>query len=178
MSGVNKGRKKKKNDQGNGQGSDDETAKPCLSCKEEVSDVGIGCSRCAKWSCLACAKISKKQYEVIGTIQNYHWYCEKCLQPALIAVKSDAEIEARCKEFCKGIEDRIKSVETTMKTKADEAAIDNVEAKILKLENDMKHFSKDISQTNVKFNLVRDEDSEKKKRELQKLMTEMMMKKS
>ena len=34
------------------------------------------------------------------------------------------------------------------------------------MENDLKHFAKDISKTNVKIDLVRDEDTEKKKREM------------
>ena len=158
------GKKNKKKDDENG--LEVEEAKPCLSCKENVSEVGMGCSRCGKWSCLKCAKISMDQYEVIGSLPNYHWYCEKCIQPALIAVKSDAEIEARCKEYCKGVEDRLSSVEAVVKTKADKSLIDNLDAKILKMENDLKHFAKDISKTNVKIDLVRDEDSEKKKREM------------
>ena len=51
---------------------------PCLKCNKNVVNDAIECSLCLAWSHRSCAKLSKKELQLLSFDDNY-WYCKDCI---------------------------------------------------------------------------------------------------
>ena len=54
------------------------TLYPCLQCNKDVVNDAIECSLCLSWSHRSCAKLSKKDLQLLSRDGNY-WYCTDCI---------------------------------------------------------------------------------------------------
>ncbi len=52
----------------------------CPDCQNHVKDEdkGINCDQCKQWWHARCAKVTNKEYEVLGKSSNFRWYCKEC----------------------------------------------------------------------------------------------------
>ena len=50
---------------------------PCLKCNKNVLSDAIECSLCLAWSHRTCAKLSKKELQLLSRNEHY-WYCYEC----------------------------------------------------------------------------------------------------
>ena len=140
-------------------GVDIHTCKSCSQIFTDSDDKMLICERCDQFVCLRCSKISEAHYDFLQQSENnIHYYCDGCDLAAVTAVQTDMEIEEKCKKFCEKIEEALPS-------KADKEIVDNLAAKIKKLEQDLHGLAKDVSNTNDKLSLARHEPTEKVKRE-------------
>ena len=55
-----------------------EASYPSLKCNKNVSSDAIECYLCLSWSHRTCAKLTKKELELLSINDNY-WYCNECL---------------------------------------------------------------------------------------------------
>ncbi|VDI16471.1 Hypothetical predicted protein [Mytilus galloprovincialis] len=91
----------------------------CKICNKEFSEENdriVQCEYCAEYYCSKCLNLSKVEYESFKN-PALHWFCPSCDSKVMKNIKSDREIEERCSEFMKKMEDRITSFESEMKTK-------------------------------------------------------------
>ncbi len=141
----------------------------CEICKVEFrdpSDKVIQCDRCNLYFCIKCIKMSEATYAVLSqTGDDCHWYCFKCKEPALHAVRDDREIEERCQEFFEKINERLEKVEKELlPKKADKTTVDTMSSNVIALQSELKGAHRDISILSGRIDLVRNENKEKDRR--------------
>ena len=71
----------------------------CKFCKHDFvgEDVAqIICERCDVCVCVPCANFSPSEYGILQRSTRFHWFCEKCENPAMSAVKEDRPIKEKC----------------------------------------------------------------------------------
>ena len=78
-------------------------------------DEMIECGRCDDWVCLECSRLKMEEYVALcfGT-RSIHWYCDRCNAHAVKAVKSDNEIEQKCKEYFSTLSDEIQQTKVDL----------------------------------------------------------------
>lgn len=67
----------------------------CFLCDKKFTDRTdnlLHCGRCDGWACTGCLSMSPETYSVIAR-PDLRWFCEQCVQLALLSVKSDKAIE-------------------------------------------------------------------------------------
>ena len=107
-----KGRKSKRSKQNAEDTSaveEEEIQQGSLTCKEcgtvftDDDDQVLQCERCDYWFCLPCTRpiITPEHYVLLNSEVGaaIHWYCHHCNENAVRAVKTDNEIEERCKMY-------------------------------------------------------------------------------
>ncbi|CAG2233467.1 unnamed protein product [Mytilus edulis] len=100
----------------------------CKICNKEFSDENdriVQCEYCAEYYCSKCLNLSKVEYESFKN-PALHWFCPSCDSKVMKNIKSDREIEERCSEFMKKMEDRITSLESEMKTKVNSEQVKEI----------------------------------------------------
>lgn len=89
--------------------------KICNSLFTDVEDKLIECERCEKWECLSCSKLSSDQYDILTTgATGVHWYCNDCNFQAVQAVKTDNDIEEKCKQYFESVKAEIGQVRSEL----------------------------------------------------------------
>ena len=80
----------------------------CVFCDED--DKLIECGRCEKWECINCSNMSEKQYDLLNDKSlgvRLHWFCNECNALAISAVKTDKEIEEKCRQYFHTVREEI-----------------------------------------------------------------------
>ena len=87
----------------------------------------VVCSRCLGHICVDCSGLTAEQIQIINDEKlNVHWFCTSCNDQALKAVRTDAEIEEKCKTYFQLFKEEMR------KEVVDEMNKVNTEVKILK----------------------------------------------
>ena len=78
------------------------------------------CERCSKPVCLACSDLSEKDYANLSS-ENcpFLWCCQVCKAPALKAMKTDNDIEQKCKEQFELLSSELREEMKSMKDRID-----------------------------------------------------------
>ena len=100
----------------------------CKDCNKVFTEEGdriIECERCEEWACLPCSGLSENDYQFITDSNNpaIHWYCNNCNGKAISAIKSDKQIEEKCKEYFQTVRDEIAQVKCDLDTKIDDVNV-------------------------------------------------------
>jgi hypothetical protein len=120
----------------------------CQMCKqsfEDMDDKLISCDRCDRWFCLTCSSLDPQIYDFLNneTMGNsIMWLCEECKAPAIRAVKTDMEIEARCTEFLSKFQVEMKEEINLVKTEVREMKLNQ--------ETNMKEMKKEVIEEAIK----------------------------
>ena len=135
--------------------SDCWTCRMCLKNFCDDNDKLAVCERCSKPVCLACSDLSEKDYANLSS-ENcpFLWCCQVCKAPALKAMKTDNDIEQKCKEQFELLSSELREEMKSMKDR-----IDNLEKK-----NDSPNLKQTINELiQVKLNEIKtsSENSEK-----------------
>ncbi len=121
----------------------------CVICSVKftgASDKLIECERGRSWNCASCCGYSDQDYQILTKRIELHWYCEKCLHQAIMAVQTERDIEERCNHYLSKVTKRIDSLELKVNSKADQTAVASLEARIKKVEESTKS-SDDMQET-------------------------------
>ena len=81
----------------------------------------VHCEYCGKTYCIKCVGISAAEYPVLKNSSAFHWFCPRCEGRAVKTLKSDKDIEERCKAFTSKMEARVEKLEGDMANKVDKA---------------------------------------------------------
>jgi outer membrane murein-binding lipoprotein Lpp len=129
----------------------------------EEADKLLQCERCLSWSCIKCAKVNPKEYELFSRA-DIHWFCHDCQKPALDAVKSDKIIEDRCNGYLKIFTKRVEKVEQTLATKANNESVNKIDTNVKTLEMKVNGLAGDVSKLGDRCDLIYSDNVEKQKR--------------
>ena len=80
------------------------------------------------------SKIAVLKDSALGAL----WFCAECKSPAWKSVKSDKEIEEKCKEYCKKLEQRVDDLEKKLDRKVDASQLDKVSKSVDDLKESLK----------------------------------------
>lgn len=80
------------------------------------------CEYCNNSYCIECLQMSVSAYNVFKK-SALHWFCLHCEDKVMKNIRSDREVEERCAEFTKLIEQRVVALESQMLTKVDESKV-------------------------------------------------------
>ena len=83
------------------------TCKMCLTEYYRDDDKLVECERCELWECQVCAELLDVEYEALSKGSKMHWYCHKCNEEAVSAVKTSQLIETKCKQYVGELRDEI-----------------------------------------------------------------------
>ncbi len=78
------------------------TCKSCNTFFCDDQDKLIECERCEKWICLKCSGLTEGQYEAMNDESlgcMLHWFCITCTELAVKAVKTDNDLDEKCKQY-------------------------------------------------------------------------------
>ena len=108
-----------------GQGTNNTGADDSLTCENckvtfyEKDDALLQCDRCDKWSCLNCTSLTAEHYKLLNAkaSKRLHWFCDTCDTNAMKAVKTDLDIETKCKEYMGTLRSEMKEIETNFDTR-------------------------------------------------------------
>lgn len=117
------------------------------------NDSLLQCDRCDGWACIGCLKMSAETYSAIAR-PDLRWFCDQCVQPALLSVKTDKAIEDKCKEFLESMEARITHVEEELSKKASLADFENLNKNVKFLEEKMGQLSTSQAEVDSKIEEV------------------------
>lgn len=115
----------------------------CNTCKkvftEEDSKI-LCCDRCELWFCITCANVTEACYKFLASkdAEDIAWYCKNCKIPAKTAVIEDKSIEDKCKEYTKELNQKMKTIETSIQKKADITELQKLQQKVEENENKLK----------------------------------------
>ena len=102
----------------------------CRMCLENFCDDNdklAVCERCCKPVCLACSGLSEKDYANLSSDNcPFLWCCQVCKAPALKALKTDNDIEQKCKEQFDILSNELKTEMKSMKDRLDSLEKKNV----------------------------------------------------
>ena len=115
----------------------------------------IQCSRCQGHFCINCTQMTQTKMNYLkdpsGGIM---WFCATCQPAAAKSVKTDRDIEERCKEYWDKWEKKLDEIQQELKNKADKNDVDNLSAEVDKLnvavnskldKTDLVQFSNELS---------------------------------
>ena len=91
----------------------------------------IQCEYCMKCFCCQCLDLSTEEYNVYKS-PSLHWFCSSCEEKVMKNIRVDREVETRCKEFMKSMENRISDIEKKLEEKVDESRLREVVNDIIK----------------------------------------------
>ena len=96
----------------------------CHACKKVFTDMDskiLCCNRCNKWFCISCVNVTDACYKFLASddAEDITLYCRDCKIPAKSAVIEDRSTEDRCKKYTKELNQKIRTIETTLQKKAD-----------------------------------------------------------
>ena len=110
----------------------------CVFCDED--DKLIECGRCEKWECINCSQMSEKQYDLLNDKSlgvRLHWFCNECNALAISAVKTDKEIEEKCRQYFHTVREEIQETRTILD--------ERITSEVSSLREDIKKFKKDMT---------------------------------
>ena len=100
----------------------------------------IECGRCEKWECINCSNMSEKQYDLLNDKSlgvRLHWFCNECNALAISAVKTDKEIEERCRQYFHTVREEIQETRTVLDKR--------ITSDVSGLREDIKKLKKDLT---------------------------------
>ena len=90
----------------------------CLTHFSDDSDKLIICERCNKPVCLSCSSLTDADYDRLSSKDcPYMWCCHECKAPALKALRTDNDIEMKCKEHFETLSKEMKKEIHDMKNR-------------------------------------------------------------
>ena len=108
----------------------------CFICNKSYTDKQkiILCGRCGNNFCMVCAEMTTTRIAHIkdptwGVI----WFCRNCQKPAAKSIKTDKEIEERCKDYCERWDKRITELEQKLDSKAEKGEVDRLTMEVDRL---------------------------------------------
>ena len=113
----------------------------CKICKKSFTDNKkiIICGRCESVFCATCTELTPSKIAVLkDPALGALWFCAECKSPAWKSVKSDKEIEEKCKEYCKKMEQRMDELEKKLDRKADTSQLGKVAKSVDDLKESLK----------------------------------------
>lgn len=116
------GRRRKKAtepDDAAGQAGEELTCEQCKVIFKDEDDQLMCCDRCDLWTCLDCTDLNESHYNVFNSEQGckLRWFCASCDTTAMKAVKTDLDIELRCKEYMGVLREEINDVKDKLDQK-------------------------------------------------------------
>ena len=140
--------------------------KICENLYSNETDRLLECNRCTFKFCLPCLpEMDEADYNILSKPNlGCHWYCKECEKDALTAVKTDREIEERCKTFMASFEKRVETVETSLNKKAEKKKVDDLDSQFKESSAKLEGLTKDISTLARKMELSLSEPSEIERR--------------
>ena len=108
--------------------------KECKTC-HFTGKSNVLCTRCLKYVCSNCSGLTTDMSEMLTNSNlSVHWFCTQCKDPALKAVRTDIEIEEKCKAYC------LKFKEEMQREISDE--VNKVRKEVNKLNNKIEDMQK------------------------------------
>ena len=110
----------------------------CLSCNnvfDDENDKLMECERCDTWFCIECLNMSETVYSVMAERKDSHWFCPECEKPAILAVRTDMEIEEKCAAYMSSVNNRLDKIEKALDRKVDHDEVNRLEQRIDSLES-------------------------------------------
>ena len=102
--------------------SDSPEKSVCKLCEKQFeppNDPLIQCDRCDGWICLNCANMTEEQYKFFISETNKNishlWFCTHCFPSATTCVKTDNEIEEKCKSYFERLDTKFSSEVSAIK---------------------------------------------------------------
>jgi hypothetical protein len=86
----------------------------CVGCKKDFKDSSskiLECERCESHFCTKCVKMSDNEYDMLNTRKDIHWFCSICEQKVIQSINIDKEIELRCAECVRKVEDKMREID-------------------------------------------------------------------
>ena len=126
----------------------------CKSCELVFSnddDKLIECGRCEEWECITCSSMTEAQYDVLNDVNlgaKLHYFCTKCNGQAIAAVKTDKDIEDKCKQYFQQVRAEIEEVRSTLDTRIT-SEVGLLREEITGLRNDMEENSDEKLRSDV-----------------------------
>jgi hypothetical protein len=105
----------------------------CDTCGEAFSDDDshvMECEVCGLHFCFDCLELNVDQYHWLSSRSDLHWYCKACETGALLSIKTDKEISARCADYFKVLEERLLGIEGVVGQKADISQVRDLETRL------------------------------------------------
>ena len=86
------------------------------------------CERCNLCFCIKCLDMPLATCQVLNFYNNYefHWFCSRCKEPALHAIRHDREIEQRCQAYFEKVAERLDKIEDAISLKVDKVKVDSI----------------------------------------------------
>ena len=80
----------------------------CKECKKTFSNITkvLSCERCQLYVCSSCLNIGSAEMSVIRSRPECNFLCSNCKDVGIKSMRSDKDIEERCKEYCSKLEAR------------------------------------------------------------------------
>jgi len=120
----------------------------CGDCRKELDTdaKALQCEKCMAddtWKCIECLGISEDTYEnLMSTGSRLRWFCDGCDQKVLSSGSGDLNTEhhmGEIKAMFESLLERTKKFEDTLKEKADVKVVEDLQKRVDKLEEEMKH---------------------------------------
>jgi len=86
----------------------------------------VKCGYCDIYFCIKCMDVSEHQQQVIANCKAIHWFCEVCEMKAIASIQTEKDIEARCAQYMKKMEERMSELEKGLKLKVDRSEIETI----------------------------------------------------
>ena len=83
-------------------------------CKKAFTETKkiIQCGRCNDNFCINCSGLTQTKITIFKEVANgVVWFCGNCQEPAIKSMKTDKEIEERCKVYWEKMEQRMNALE-------------------------------------------------------------------
>ena len=121
---------------------DELTCKVCETVFVEDSDQLLQCERCDDWMCIQCTGLNEQQYDLLNVAKSknqLHWYCNVCNEKAISAVRTDNDIEVKCKQYFDKVSGEINEVRNSLDTR--------ITTEVSKLKDEIATIRGEIKQT-------------------------------
>jgi len=121
----------------------------CGLCRKEFKDDSskiLECERCELHFCAKCMKMGEDIYDLLSTRKDIHWFCGNCEQKVMHNIHIDKEMEQRCNEYFKNLENSLSEI------KADQLKMENrMEALKEDVNKHLKKISGDVSDLQTRY---------------------------
>ena len=112
----------------------------CSVCKKAFTETKkiIQCGRCNENFCINCSGLTQTKVTIFKEVANgVVWFCGNCQEPAIKSVKTDKEIEERCKIYWEKMEQRMNALEKKINHKAEKFELVKLTAAVSELREDI-----------------------------------------